>query len=436
MFQHQPMRDIPSPHHYKKGDVLVIFGELFNRGYVNGIVDEATKVGMKVLTATGGRREKDHTLRPLTDEELAEKNERVINIPLEAGFDLEKSSSGKSPVDQLNGVKLNAWDQVHLNWDEVEESRRKGQQRFCEQVKKFLAALNPHIPDDANVLFVHTMAGGFPRARVVMPAANRVFKGSGLRYASSQKFWNSDIGRLCEKNFNEVTCETFRHLIELSSELRASIEARGNHVAYVAYGYHGTDILIGGQFKWQSYSPYLQGWAKIHLESVAKEKSQEGVKVTVYNAPEILTNSSHIFLGVEIPLYRLLAAFRKLAADSDLTHSLIGKCRQLLKKEYSLEALDEKLENYFQSETIARWSRFPDWPQHNGPEQMTLMKETALNVIHMHQSDKVLMTADLSEIVFRGCGRLMLADSANCPQPVIWLGHDIITKAMCHISNH
>lgn len=70
----------------------------------------------------------------------------------------------------------------------------------------------------------------------------------------------------------------------------------------------------------------------------------------VYNAPEILTNSSNIFLG--IPLYCLLAAFRKLALDSELTHALTRKCQQLLKKEYSLEAIDEKLESYFQSLSI------------------------------------------------------------------------------------
>ena len=424
------MREVPPLHEYKSGDILVVFGELFNRGYVNGIIDEAAKVGMKIITATMGRREKDQTLRPLTDDELAEKSYPIINIPLEAGFDLEKSNSGHSPVDQLLGVKLNAWDQVKLNWDSVEESRKKGQWRFCEQTKKFLAELEQHITDEVNVLFVHTMAGGFPRARIIMPIANKIFKGSGDRYASSQEFWVSDIGKLCEKNFNEVTCETFRHLIELSSELRTSIEARGNNVSYVAYGYHGTDVLIDDEFKWQSYSPYLQGWAKICLEGVAKEKSKEGIKATIYNAPEILTNSSSIFLGVEIPLYRLLASFRKLSPDSDWTHRLVKRCQQLLKEEHHLESLDEKLEKYFKSDIVARWSHFPDWPQHNGPEQMKLMRETALGVIHMHKSDRELMTADLSEIVFRGCGKLILADSWSCPRPVTWLGHDIITQVM------
>ena len=430
MINYQPMRQLPAPHSYKKGDVLVVFGELFQRGYVNGIIDEAAKVGMKIITGTVGRREKDHRLRPLNAQELSEKSEQVVNVPLEAGFDLERSSSGRSPVDQLLNVKMSHWDQVSLQWEEVEESQQKGQKRFCEQVQKFLSEVKEQIPEGANVLFVHTMAGGFPRARIVMPVANKIFKGAGERYVSSQSFWESDIGRLCEKNFNEVTCETFRHLIDLSAELRTSIEAKGNHVAYVAYGYHGTDILISDEFRWQSYSPYLQGWAKLGLEKVAREKAKEAVKATVYNCPEILTQSSHIFLGVEVPLYRLLAAFRQQAPESALTASLLKKCESLLAENQSLEQMDEKLENYFQSETVARWSDFSNWPQHNGPEQMQRMKDVATEIIGMHRSEKQLMTAELSEIIFRGCGQLMLADSFTGSQPVVWLGHDIIAQAL------
>ena len=343
MSHHQQMRNLPSLHEYKNGDILVIFGELFNRGYVNGLIDAATKIGMKVVAGTVGRREKDNTLRPLTNEELTEKKVPVINVPIEAGFDLEKASSGQSPVEQLQGIKINQWEQVKLNWDDVEESRQKGQQRFCEQTKKFLSQAQEHIPQDANVLFVHTMAGGFPRARVIMPTANRVFKGFGDRYASSEQFWSSEIGNLCDKSFNEVTCETFRHLIELSSELRASIESKGNKVSYVAYGYHGTDILIGNEFQWQSYSPYLQGWAKMGLEKIAQEKSKENIKTTVYNVPEITTNSSSIFPGVEVPLYRLLAAIEKIIPDHQVTNTLIEKCKKQLKEDCPLPSLHEKL---------------------------------------------------------------------------------------------
>ena len=430
MSPYKPMKTPPPPHQYKSGDVLIVFGELFNRGYVNGLIDAAINAGMKVIAGTVGRREKDNKLRPLTTDELNEKKIPIINVPIEASFDLEKADSGVCPVDQLQGVKTNEWDQLDLNWDDIEDSRQKGQQRFCNQTNQFLSEVQKHIPDGANVLFAHTMAGGFPRARVVMPITNKLFKGTGDRYTSSELFWSSELGKLCEKSFQEVTCETFRHLIELSSNLRHSIESRGNHVAYVAYGYHGTDILIDDNFQWQSYSPYLQGWAKINLENVAKEKSNEGIKVTVYNAPEILTNSSSIFPGVEMPLYRLLAAFEKNFPDSSMTKNLIENCRQRLNEDYSLEVLHEKLAHYFQSDIVSQWSQYEKWPQHNGAEQMSLMLQTSQDIIHMHKSNKDLMTLELSEVVFQSCGKIILSDSWSCPEPVIWIGHDMVSQSM------
>ena len=52
-------------------------------------IDEAKKAGMKVIYSTVGRRDGEGGLRPLTAEELATKDQPLINIPLECGFDLE-----------------------------------------------------------------------------------------------------------------------------------------------------------------------------------------------------------------------------------------------------------------------------------------------------------------------------------------------------------
>ncbi len=35
---------------------------------------------------------------------------------------------------------------------------------------------------------------------------------------------------------------------------------------YTAYGYHGTEILIDGEYHWQTYTNYTQGYAKMRLE--------------------------------------------------------------------------------------------------------------------------------------------------------------------------
>jgi len=40
------LRDLPQHNLFRPGDVFVLFGELFGRGYANGLVNEARKAGM------------------------------------------------------------------------------------------------------------------------------------------------------------------------------------------------------------------------------------------------------------------------------------------------------------------------------------------------------------------------------------------------------
>jgi len=128
------MRTLPGPAGYGKGDVFVLFGELFGRGYANGLVDEARKAGMTIIGITMGRRETDGSLRPLTAEELTESEKvlggKIINIPLEAGFDMQCAASGLSPVDQLKGIKSDGWESAALDWVAIEQSRVSGLGRF------------------------------------------------------------------------------------------------------------------------------------------------------------------------------------------------------------------------------------------------------------------------------------------------------------------
>lgn len=429
MQKFEPLRQVNATSGYGKKDVLVIFGEVFARGYVNGLIDEAKKVGMKVIYSTVGRRDENEQLRPLTAEELAEKDQPLVNVPLECGFDLAKSSKGQSPCDQLKGLKLSEWNKATLDFAQVEESRKAGRESFRTRVKQYLVELQKQIPEGANVLVAHTMAGGVPRAKIIMPVMNRVFKGSGDRYASSKEFWEGDMGRFCEMSFMDVTADSLADLIELSAGLREKVSKNGGQTSYVAYGYHGTEIFISGEYHWQSYAPYLQGFAKVELENIARRATKDGVKVCVFNAPEILTNSSSIFLGVEVALYPLLGAFKKEAPNHPVTKKLLTECAELLKPEHSLDELIALTDSYFRSDIIQRWTKFEQWPQHNGPEQMELMHQTSKKIISMHKDDRKLLTAALSEIVFKACGYAMLHEALKPRQSVWWVGHDFVTAA-------
>lgn len=422
-----PLRDVPSVSGYGPGDVLVVFGEVFARGYVNGLIDEARKAGMKVIFGTVGRRDADETLRPLTAEELAQKDQPLVNVPLECGFDLAKSSKGQSPSDQLKGLKLSDWNNVKLDFAQVEESRKAGRESFRARVTQYLAALEKQIPAGAKVLIAHTMAGGVPRAKIIAPVMNRVFRGSS--YTSSKEFWEGDLGRFCAMSFMDVTANSLHDLIELSAGLRDRTAKAGGRVSYVAYGYHGAEINIAGTYHWQSYAPYLQGFAKIELENIARRAMDSGVPVCVFNAPEILTNSSSLFLGVEIALYPLLGAFRKEAPNHPLTQKLVAESNALLKPGHSVDEILALTDSYFTSDVIKRWTKFEQWPQHNGPEQMELMQKTSKALFDMHIDERKLLTAALSEVVFKACGYAMLREGANPRQAVCWVGHDFVVKA-------
>ena len=138
MSLYNPIRQKPTPHKFQKGDLLVLFGELFNRGYANGLVEEAEKAGMTIIRAAVGRRDENGNLRALTPEESENIPKPFINVPLEAGFDMETDSTGKSPIDYLKDVKLSDWESASVAKSSLEISRDKGRARFKTQTQKFL----------------------------------------------------------------------------------------------------------------------------------------------------------------------------------------------------------------------------------------------------------------------------------------------------------
>ena len=431
MTEYKPMTELPEAAGYKAGDCLVLIGELFGRGYANGLIDEAKRLGMTIIGTTVGRRENNGSLRPLNNEELTEAEAllggKVINIPLEAGFDMESVDGQPSIAEQLKKVKADAWDSVNFDSQFIQQAQKTGRARFKANLAQVMAELEQQIPAGGNVIFAHTMAGGIPRARLFMPLLNRVFKGSGDKYLSSETFWQSDLGRLCDASFNEVTANTLQQLLEVSVPLRQKLTAAGGRAAYTAYGYHGTGILKSSEYCWQSYTPYLQGYAKMLLEQHAANGRKEGINVTVFNCPEILTNSSALFLGVEISLYPLLSAIRK-EVGKEATALLEASCQNLLGDGNTLDSLLTEAGKYLNNPLISESLDFAGWPQHSTKEQMELMLSSSASLISMHRDQKQLICALLSAVVFRATGHLMIQASWSTEQPVLWLNHDIIAR--------
>jgi len=427
------LRDIPQNNIFRKGDVFVLFGELFGRGYANGLINEARKAGMTIIGITVGRRDENNALRPLTAEELAvaESNlgGRIINVPLMAGFDLDAPSGEPNPTDLLAGMTLKSWQDDKLDWKHIEKCRMAGVQRFKDSVAGVMAQLDGMIPDGSNVFFAHTMAGGIPKVKVFLAIANRIYKGRGERFMSSRALFDSDLGKLILMNFDEVTANTFQHLIDGSAAIRARIEKTGGQVRYTAYGYHGTAILIDGHYEWQTYTNYSQGPAKMRLEHIAEAAWAKGIKATVYNCPEIRTNSSDIFVGVELSLFPLLKALKKEDGGA-WAEAQWQACRELFQDEHALDTLLKKISDYNASSVMKQFRNFGAWPMDNSAELADLMIGTSEEITQMHKDRKALVTDILSALVLEGTGPLMFHETSNPSAPVLWLNHDIIAKQL------
>jgi hypothetical protein len=433
MIEYRPLQQLPESAGYGAGDVLVLVGELFGRGYANGLVDEARRVGMTVIGTTVGRRDSDGALRALNPEELAEAEAllggAIINVPLEAGFDMESVDGVPSIAEQLKKARPDDYATISFIEGSVEKACAAGTERFRANLAQVEAELLKRISPEANILLAHSMAGGIPRARVFMPLLNRIFKGTGDKYMPSELFWNSPLGQLCNMSFNEVTADTFKYLIESTATLRDRNTGAGSRVSYSAYGYHGTGVLVGGEYQWQSYTPYVQGIAKMRLEDIAVEATAKGIPAAVYNCPEIQTNSSALFLGVEISLYPLISAIRREAGDS-IAALVESRCQAMLKDGESVASLLERADCYLSSPILEQIEDFATWPQHNSREQAELMLASSAELMDMHIDQKQLVCAELSRIVFLATGRLMLHSSWSPLSPVVWLNHDIIGRLL------
>lgn len=430
--RYDPLRDLPAPHGWKAGDVLVVFGELFGRGYANGIVDEARRAGMTLVGATVGRRDGDGPLRPLNAEELAQAEAnlggKIINVPLEAGFDLE-AVDGPSVAEQLKRLKGDNWRELTFDEGALARARAAGAARFERNAAAFAAELARLVPAGASLLVVHTMAGGVPRARALLPLMTRMFRGTGEKHLGSAEVWASPLGRLWASSFEAVTADTFAALVAATAPLRTP----GRRVRYVAYGYHGTEVLIGGRLTWQSYTPYLQGWAKMRLEAHAEAAWAAGVKATVFNSPEIWTNSSALFSGVELSLFPLLTAVREAGAAAGpegvkAAEALWERCRARLKPGATLEAMLARADAFLTSPVLAGFRELAAWPHHSTREEMDVMLPAAEEVLAFSADAKDAVAAELSRAVFGAVGQLMLAEAWEPASPVRWLNHDVVAK--------
>ncbi len=344
-----------------------------------------------------------------------------------AGFDLDAPEGEPTPTDLLSSLTLENWETEKLDWAHIEKCREVGVERFQKAVADIMAELEGMIADGKNVHFAHTMAGGIPKAKVFLVIANRIYKGRGARHMSSQVLLDSDLGKLILQNFDEVSANTFRHLIEGSAAIRARIEKSGGQVRYSAYGYHGTGILIGDEYRWQTYTNYTQGYAKMKLEAIAEEAFAAGIKATVFNCPEIRTNSSDVFAGIELPLLPLLKALKKENGGAR-AEKVWADCQNLLVEGATIDDVLQKITDFQASDVMIPFYDFNNWPMPNSQGQSDITIGTSAEIAQMHKDSKALISDYLSVLVVEATGALIFGEVADPSAPVLWLNHDMVAR--------
>jgi len=418
---------------FKEGDVFVLFGELFGRGYATGLVDAAKAAGMTIIGVTVGRRDESNTLRRLTNDELIEAERNlggtIVNVPLMAGFDLDTSELGRTPMDLLKDMSMDNWQSFRLDWRTMESARTASKERFKRAVREAVEKIQQFVPPGRNVLFAHTMAGGIPRSKVFYAIANRVYNGRGVRFVSSQSLLDSDLGKFVLQNFEEVTANSFSFLLSESDVLRRRVEASGGQVYYSAYGYHGTRILISDEYQWQTYTHYTQALAKRRLEEIAVSYRREGVRATVFNCPEIRTNSSDVFAGIELSLLPLLAALRKEGSENCYRH-LWEQCNGLLKEGVRIEDVLKLVDEYHLNPLMQAQYNFEKWPMPSSAAQVELTVGTSQKIVDLHSDRKEQMTDLLSGHVVDATGKIIFGYVGHSEHPVVWLNHDIVARQL------
>jgi len=167
----------------------------------------------------------------------------------------------------------------------------------------------------------------------------------------------------------------------------------------------------------------------MRLESVAEAAWKNGITATVFNCPEIRTNSSDIFVGVELSLFPLLVALKREGGGAWADEQW-RICEELLGEGTSLQQLLGTIEGYNNDATSAEFRNFEAWPMDNTPALADVMIGTSEAITALHKDKKALITDHLSSLVLEGAGPLMFHGASEKIAPVLWLNHDIIARQL------
>ena len=107
---------------------------------------------------------------------------------------------------------------------------------------------------------------------------------------------------------------------------------------------------------------------------------------------------------------------------------ILSACQERLNEGVRIDDIHNTVSEYLSHPTTQAYAQFEKWPQHNQKDQMELMLKTAAEIASQHREPQHLITALLSQEIFRASGEIMIREAGEPTQPVWWVGHDIVAK--------
>ncbi|MEZ5703066.1 MAG: hypothetical protein R3E42_15645 [Burkholderiaceae bacterium] len=105
-------------------------------------------------------------------------------------------------------------------------------------------------------------------------------------------------------------------------------------------------------------------------------------------------------------------------------------CRDLLNSPQDMDAVMQRIADFYASDVMKHYSNFAAWPMANSPELAELMIGSSDDITAMHKDRNALITDLLSALVIEATGPLMFRESSAPSGPVLWLNHDLIARLL------
>jgi hypothetical protein len=126
----------------------------------------------------------------------------------------------------------------------------------------------------------------------------------------------------------------------------------------------------------------------------------------------------------------LVTTLQKEKPEHPEAKKIISDCQSLLQDGVHFAQIQKTIDDFYSDSIVKEHLSYEKWPQHSSAHQLQKLIESSEYIVSLHKDEKALMTAVLSELVFKSCGYVMLHESWKPRAAAAWIGHDIVARCL------